>query len=124
MAAEILERPSLYAVELRTARWTDMVAWYRDVLGLRMLVRSADDGYALLAAGDVRVAVLSRPAAAGPSDRWSLAFEVTDLEAAAARLAAAAAAPSRPQTHDEGYREFTVADPDGNRIRLFAWPAR
>lgn len=120
VAAGIPERPTLYTVELRTARWPDMVAWYRDVLGLRMLVRSAEEGYALLAAGDVRLAILARPAAARSSDRWSLAFEVADLDAARARLAAA----TEPRTHAEGYRELVVVDPDGNRLRLFTWPPR
>lgn len=124
MAAGILEQPGLYAVELRTARWPDMVAWYRDVLGLRMLVRSDEDGYALLAAGETRLAILARPQAAGSSDRWSLAFEVADLEGAAARVGAAGGAPLLPRTHAEGYRECTVADPDGNRVRLFTWPSR
>ncbi|MFN9369259.1 MAG: VOC family protein [Planctomycetia bacterium] len=124
MAADIPERPSLYAVELRTARWPDMVAWYRDVLGLRMLVRSAEEGFALLAAGETRLAVLARPQAAGSSDRWSLAFEVTDLDEARTRLAAGSADLGETRTHDEGYRELTVADPDGNRIRLFSWPTR
>jgi catechol 2,3-dioxygenase-like lactoylglutathione lyase family enzyme len=124
MTGDVHERPGLYAVELRTPRWAEAVAWYRDVLGLRVLVRSAEEGYALLAAGDVRLAILARPAAAGPSDRWSLAFEVADLEAAQARLAAAGSPLSAPRTHDEGYRELTVADPDGNRIRLFCWPTR
>jgi len=124
MAADIPERPSLYAVDLRTARWPDMVAWYRDVLGLRMLVRSAEEGFALLAAGETRLAVLARPQAAGSSDRWSLAFEVTDLDEARTRLAAGSADLGETRTHDEGYRELTVADPDGNRIRLFSWPTR
>lgn len=124
MTGDLHERPGLYAVELRTPRWADAVAWYRDVLGLRVLVRSADEGYALLAAGDVRLAILARPAAAAASDRWSLAFEVADLEGARARLVAAHAAPAEPRTHAEGYRELTVADPDGNRIRLFSWPTR
>ena len=122
MTGDIPERPALYAVELRTAHWAASVAWYRDVLGLRVLGRSAEEGYALLAAGDARLAILARPAAAGPSDRWSLAFEVADLDATRCRLAAASAAPGEPRTHAEGYRELTVADPDGNRIRLFTWP--
>jgi hypothetical protein len=85
VTAESPERPAAYAVELRTARWAELVAWYRDALGLRVLVRAAEDGYAL--------------------------------------LAAATAAPTEPRTHAEGYREFTVTDPDGNRLRLFSWPA-
>ena len=45
------QRPSLFSVELRTARWAELVEWYRNVLGLRVLVRVVDDGYALFAAG-------------------------------------------------------------------------
>jgi catechol 2,3-dioxygenase-like lactoylglutathione lyase family enzyme len=115
-------RPSLFSVELRTARWPDMVAWYRDVLGLRVLVRVMDDGYALLAAGDTRLAILARKEPPPASGRWSLGFEVPDLDAIHARLRAAAAAATAPTTHPEGFRELTVADPDGNRLRLFAWP--
>ena len=115
-------RPSLFSVELRTARWPDMVAWYRDVLGLRVLVRVVDDGYCLLAAGDTRLAILARPEPPPASGRWSLGFEVPDLDAIHARLRAAAAAATAPTTHPEGFRELTVTDPDGNRLRLFAWP--
>lgn len=115
--------PALFAVELRTTAWADLVAWYRDVLGLRLLVRHVDDGYALFAAGGTRLTLLARPAAGPPSDRWSLALEVTDLDAAHAALTARAVPAAAPAEHPEGYREFVVTDPDGNRIRLFSWPA-
>jgi len=114
------DRPSLFSVELRTAAWGELVAWYRDVLGLRVLVRVVDDGYALLAAGDTRLAILARPAAGSASGRWSLGFEVTDLDAVHARLVASGGS-ATPTVHPEGFRELVVADPDGNRIRLFAW---
>jgi hypothetical protein len=29
---------------------------------------------------------------------------------------------SRPDRTSEGFREIVTLDPDGNRIRLFAWP--
>ncbi|MBT3211277.1 MAG: hypothetical protein HOK57_06750 [Planctomycetaceae bacterium] len=115
-------RPTLFSVELRTAQWEHMVQWYRNVLGLRVLVRVVDDGYALFEAGDTRVAILSRENAGAASGRWSLGFEVIDLEATHARLRAADADVLEPKTHPEGFRELVTDDPDGNRLRLFAWP--
>ena len=117
-----VNQPSLFSVELRTARWAELVDWYRNVIGLRVLVRVVDDGYALLAAGDTRLAILSRPAAPPASGRWSLGFEVENLTAARERLAAAGVDVGNPAAHPEGFRELVVADPDGNRIRLFEWP--
>ena len=73
------ERPGLYCVELRTQNWQTMLNWYREVLGLRVLVRVIDDGYALLDAGETRLALLARPAAGEASRRISLAFEVSDV---------------------------------------------
>lgn len=114
-------RPSLFSVELRTARWSELVEWYRTALGLRVLVRVVDEGYALLDAGDTRLAILDRPLAAAASARWSLGFEVDDLDAARARLSATGAAVADPVDHAEGFREILVDDPDGNRVRLFSW---
>lgn len=117
-----VDQPSLYSVEVRTSRWTELVEWYRGALGLRVLVRVVDDGYALLAAGDTRLAILARAAVAPASGRWSLGFEVADLEAVRERLAAADVEVGAPVVHPEGFRELVVDDPDGNRIRLFSWP--
>lgn len=115
------DQPALFCIELRTIRWAELVEWYRTALGLRVLVRVVDDGYALLAAGGVRLAILARPAPGEASRRWSLGFEVADLEATAARLAAAGTTVTVPVDDPEGFREVVVSDPDGNRIRLFAW---
>jgi hypothetical protein len=38
------DRPGLYCIELRTANWQASVEWYRQVLGLRVLVRVVDEG--------------------------------------------------------------------------------
>jgi catechol 2,3-dioxygenase-like lactoylglutathione lyase family enzyme len=112
-------RPSLYCVELRTSRWQELVAWYRDALGLRVLVRVIDDGYALLEAGDTRLAIMGRDTPGEASGRWSLGFEVPDLDHIYRGVGAAAVGP--PETHAEGFRELRVIDPDGNRLRLFSW---
>ena len=100
-----------------------MVEWYRCVLGLRVLVRVVDDGYALLAAGDTRLALLQRPDADQSSRRWSLGFEVADLESIQARLIEAGPEIIKIKEDPEGFRELVATDPDGNRIRLFVWSA-
>jgi predicted enzyme related to lactoylglutathione lyase len=46
---------------------------------------------------------------------------VGDLDALRERLAASGAAIDAPGKHSEGFREIVVADPDGNRLRLFDW---
>lgn len=117
----LLNRPQLFSVELRTARWAELVEWYRSVLGLRVLVRVVDDGYALLAAGDTRLAILSRPSAGAASGRWSLGFEVTEFDSIRGRIAATGVEIAQPTIHPEGFRELVTHDPDGNKLRLFAW---
>lgn len=115
-------RPGLYCIELRTTRWRALLDWYRDVLGLRVLVRMTDDGYALLEAGENRLALLSREVTGEASHRISLAFEVHDVRTIIGRLQAAGASITYPERDPEGLREAITTDPDGNRIRLFAWP--
>ncbi len=116
------DRPGLYCVELRTQNWKTLVDWYREVLGLRVLVRVIDDGYALLEAGETRLALLARDDADEPTRRISLAFEVRDVPQMCARLTASGAQVSHPKRDPEGLREANTMDPDGNRIRLFSWP--
>lgn len=117
-------RPGLYCVELRTDNWARLVDWYREVLGLRVLVRVVDDGYALLDAGETRLALLARETIGEASKRISLAFEVDDLHRICNRLEAAGMTVLYPVREPEELREANTLDPDGNRIRLFSWPAR
>jgi catechol 2,3-dioxygenase-like lactoylglutathione lyase family enzyme len=115
-------RPGLYCVELRTANWAESVQWYREALGLRVLVRVVDDGYALFEAGETRLALLARKNSGDASPRWSLGFEIDNLELVAQRLLEAGSPITRPRDDPEGFQEIITQDPDGNTIRLFAWP--
>ena len=90
------ETPGLYCIELRTTNWPALVQWYRDVLGLRVLVRVIDDGYALLEAGESRISLISRPSPGEPSRRISLAFEVADMSATSKARWATASNASTP----------------------------
>jgi predicted enzyme related to lactoylglutathione lyase len=116
-------RPGLYCVELRTAQWEQAVKWYREALGLRVLVRVVDDGYALFEAGETRLALLARKNAGEASGRWSLGFEIENLEMVSRRLLEAGSPVTRPRNNPEGFQEIITSDPDGNTIRLFAWPS-
>ena len=116
------DRPGLYCIELRTQNWQATLDWYRSVLGLRVLVRVVDEGYALLDAGETRLALLARDDPGEPSRRISFAFEVHDLAAMRERLEKAGVAISVPESNPEDLREINVVDPDGNRLRLFSWP--
>lgn len=104
-------RPELFCLELLTPHWERMVGWYRNTLGLRVLIRMVDDQYALLAAGGTRLAILGRHRDSElPQNRLRLVFEVAELAAPPARI------------HAEGFRELHLVDPDGNAVRVIAWP--
>ncbi len=117
-------KTQFYCIELRTANWEAMLAWYRNVLELRCLVRIPEDGYALLTDGQCRLALLSslRPGPATP--RWSFAMEVADLPRAERLLRESQTSYNSPKDSDEGFSQITTTDPDGNKIRLFAWEPR
>jgi len=115
-------RPELFCVEIRTTHWDRLLAWYRDVLGLRSLLRVDDDRYALLAAGTARLAILGRDELPATSDRLRLVWEVAAIKPVVERLEAAGTPVSEVRTHAEGFHEVTTTDPDGNQVRLIAWP--
>jgi predicted enzyme related to lactoylglutathione lyase len=117
-----MDSTTLYAVELRTTDWLRLVTWYRDVVGLRVAVRMTGRQYALLAGREGRLVILGREDAAPADKRWSLVFEVADLEAVRARLDGAGIVSTPAESQSENYRELVVTDPDGNQVRFFTWP--
>ncbi len=119
-----IRHPGLYCVELRTSQWENSVRWYREALGLRVMVRVVEDGYALLEAGETRLALISRRTPGPASARWSLGFEVDDLEQVSERLMKFGSRVSKPERDPEGFRAVVTRDPDGNTVRLFCWPEK
>lgn len=113
----------LFCVEIRTSQWGPMLAWYRDMLGLRSLVRVNEEQYALLAAGASRLAVVGVEGQAAGRSPAVLVFEVPNLAAAEESLYAAGERILRRRIHPEGFHELTLGDPDGNCVRLIAWPS-
>jgi catechol 2,3-dioxygenase-like lactoylglutathione lyase family enzyme len=106
----------LYFVELRVRDWSASVAWYRDVLGLELLLRDESGSFALFAAGGARLALKAGEPCPGGS---SIAFEVDDLSAWVERLGERIEGPIKSSA--EGYRRALLRDPDGYEITLFEW---
>ena len=97
-------------VQVRASDWRRSLAWWRDTLGLPVLLADEAGGFALLDAGAARIAIKQGvPAPTG----ILLAFAVDDADAWAARVGMIA------QDDAEGYRRVRLADPDGHAVVLF-----
>jgi catechol 2,3-dioxygenase-like lactoylglutathione lyase family enzyme len=104
-------------VELMVASMPAALAWYRDVLGLEVLLVDEAGGFALLRAGRGRIALKAGTPAPGSV---LLTFAVADLDAALTRLVDLGVTPEGPVKHSqEGYRRVLLRDLDGYRLCLF-----
>ena len=111
-------RCALSFVELRVRDWAAALAWYRDVLGLELLLGVEADRFALFAAGPARLALKEGQ----PGGGALLAFEVDDLDGWLERLAGKGVGLDGPvKTSAEGYRRARFHDPDGHELSLFEW---
>jgi hydroxymethylpyrimidine/phosphomethylpyrimidine kinase len=109
----------LYLIELTVCDWSTALAWYRDRLGLSVVLTDEPNRYALLAAGPGRVAIKAGNPTPGTT---KLVFHVRGLDAELARLAAHNLIPDGPiKMSPEGYRSARFRDPDGHRIEIFEW---
>lgn len=98
------------------------VAFYRDVLGLR-LIRQEDSSWAVFDTGSVRLAlhgaVEGHPVQTGGA---TAVFEVEDLDRAQASLEARGVTFLEHVGEVEGYARFaSFLDPDGNRIQIIEY---
>jgi catechol 2,3-dioxygenase-like lactoylglutathione lyase family enzyme len=105
--------------------WTrDMdaaVAFYRDLLGLELVVRHGDD-WAELEAGPIRLALHGvEPQEEAPSS-GTVAFRVDDLDAERWRLEQAGVPFDEHVGEVDGRLRFaTCRDPDGNPVELIEY---
>lgn len=112
----------LFMIEIRVADWPRSLAWYRDVLGLSVLLEDAPRRFALLDASPGRVALKGGESLDPRRDSARLVFRVDDLDAERARLIPLGVAVGPVIEHpDERFREVRLLDPDGTPITLFAW---
>jgi predicted enzyme related to lactoylglutathione lyase len=94
------------------------VAFYRDVLGLKL---SFQDGskWAQMKAGDVNFSLASLEEAAEGAQGATVIFEVDDIDAAVAALEAGGGAVLGHRDMGDHGRALTFRDPDGNLVQLF-----
>jgi len=95
------------------------IAYYEEVLGLRLAWRTTDGALAAIASGEIEILLLVSWPSDDPPPAQSAYIYVEDPDALCAEYEQAGAAivdtvASRPS----GMRDFTVADPDGHRFTL------
>jgi catechol 2,3-dioxygenase-like lactoylglutathione lyase family enzyme len=106
-------------VELAVGDWPAAVAWYRDVLGLPLLLLDEAGRFALLGGDAGRVALKAGTPQPGSV---RLAFRVDDLDAELTRLAAYGVTPDGPpKASAERYTRALLRDPEGHQLCLFAF---
>jgi predicted enzyme related to lactoylglutathione lyase len=117
--------PELFMTELLVADWPAQVQWYAETLGLRLSLRDEAGGFALFTGSHGRLALRRGPVSDPSHGKIRLVFQVADVEAECARLAARGVAMSVPRDHPrEAYREVRLTDPEGTSITLFCWTSR
>ncbi|MCY3881604.1 MAG: VOC family protein [Chloroflexi bacterium] len=107
-----------------TDRYPEMLAFYRDVLGLAP--RSERPTFANFEWGGFRLSVAAHDEVHGPARdplRIMVHFKVPDIAAAHRHLADRGVAFSRPPEQERwGGWVATFADPDGNTLQLLQLP--
>jgi len=97
------------------------IAFYGDVLGLSLEYRSGDE-WAQLAAGPIKIGLHGTGSAGEKRTGGTIAFTVTDLDAAKARLAEQGVTLGHEGGGDRlGPRFVEFPDPDGNVLALFEY---
>lgn len=94
------------------------LAYYRDVLGFGVeFVWGEPSFYACLCRDEVAVHIASEQVAKRAPGQSGICIFVRDADEAYAEFSKKGAIiVAAPQTYDYGMREFSIADPDGNRL--------
>jgi predicted enzyme related to lactoylglutathione lyase len=112
-----------YMLQIAVDHWAEALAWYRDVLGLKVSLLDEPNRFALLDAGPSRLALKQRAESLPPpaSDDL-LVFEVEDLDATLSQLVTQGCRIlDPPKRSAEGYSMAAIAGPENRRICLFMW---
>ena len=114
--------PELFLTEIKVTDWPVAVRWYVEILGLRVVLSDPESCYALLAAGNGRLALKGDDEAGPGREVVRLVFQVEDAKAERERLVGLGVevGPTR-EIPRESYREIRLADPEGTPITLFSW---
>ncbi|VTS00726.1 VOC family protein [Tuwongella immobilis] len=106
-------------VEIEVRDWQQSLLWYRDRLGLSVVMSDPPRGYVLLERAGLRLAIKhGTPTPGGIRIFW----EVENLPQQIAMLEQHGVSPASPlKVSDEGYRRILLRDPDGYTIGLFDW---
>ncbi len=123
-SADGSEIEGVAGVIIWTDRYPEMLAFYRDVLGL--VPRSVKGAFANFEWGRFRLSVAAHEEVHGPNRdplRIMVHFEVADIAAAHRRLSDRGVVFSRPPEQERwGGWVATFADPDGNTLQLLQLP--
>jgi catechol 2,3-dioxygenase-like lactoylglutathione lyase family enzyme len=121
--------PDLFMTVIRVADWPKTLDWYVETLGLLAILTDVERQFALLAAGNGRLALQGGLAPEEPilPGRVRLVFQVPDVDRERQRLIGRGLEIGPPvENAREGYREIRLHDPEGTPLTLFSWiePAR
>ena len=109
-----METASLEGLTLHVADLDRSLEFYSKIPGARV-VDHRPGVFAMVQIGKARVGLLARPQSLG----FHLEIETADLEAMHTQLLAAGIEPKSPPTRKPwGEVDFTVLDPDGNRVEF------
>jgi len=125
VAGEGADIEGVAGVIIWTDRYPEMLAFYRDVLGL--MPRSEKPAFANFEWGGFRLSVAAHDEVHGPARdplRIMVHLKVADIAATYRRLVDRGVAFSRsPEQERWGGWVATFADPDGNTLQLLQLPA-
>ena len=115
----VMMNTTLSFVELTVRDLDAAVTWYREVMGLREVMRSEANSFALLSAGAAKLALKQGTPV---SSSVLLAFEVADLDRWVRDLAERGVPlDGEVKSSQEGYRRARVRDRDGYAVSVFEW---
>ena len=113
----------LYALEIKSENPEKLATWYQQTLKLTCLVRLPEDSFYLLDTGGAHLALIQSKEPVVQTAHLTIALEypLPLLQEISKTLPAGE---QREQKNREGFYEIVLHDPEGNRLRLFAFATK